>query len=141
MLLTREDKLPRFNMPFELGLFLGAEHFGAANKKIKKDVLVLVDKNPSHRRYQDCLSDLSGRDVTAHQNDPKNAIKIIRNWLSEYSDDTVPGPARIWDKYQQFSEDLPKICRGVGLSARNLEFKDYSIIVFHWVADNQESEP
>ena len=34
--LDRDSGLPRFNMPLELGIFLGAKRFGAEEQKRKK---------------------------------------------------------------------------------------------------------
>jgi len=47
--------LPRFNMPFELGLFLGAKTFGAAAGRAKK--ALILDRDPF--RYQAFLSDIA----------------------------------------------------------------------------------
>ena len=70
--------LPRFNMPFELGIFFGAKKFGGLKQK-RKTALVL-----EHTRYlyQQYISDLNGIDIKDHNNDPEKVIKIIRDWLS-----------------------------------------------------------
>ena len=49
--------LPRFNMPLELGLFLGARRFGDRMQQ-RKNCLTL-DRQP--HRYQAFLSDIAGR--------------------------------------------------------------------------------
>ncbi|MCH7713058.1 MAG: hypothetical protein IIC99_05500 [Chloroflexi bacterium] len=46
--------LPRFNMPFELGLFLGARSFGGKVQRAKR--CLIIDKE--QYRYQQFLSDL-----------------------------------------------------------------------------------
>jgi hypothetical protein len=50
------NNLPRFNMPFELGLFLGARRFGA---KLQRDKQCLVLEAERYR-YQKYLSDIAG---------------------------------------------------------------------------------
>ena len=55
-------QLPRFNMPFELGLFVGGKRLGDARQK-KKSCLIL-DTEPY--RYQKFISDLAGMDIEAH---------------------------------------------------------------------------
>jgi hypothetical protein len=55
-----DPPLPRFNMPLELGLFLGAKRYGAQRRKA---VLVL---DTEQYRYQRFISDLSGQDIHAH---------------------------------------------------------------------------
>ena len=46
--LDKNSGLPRFNMPFELGVFLGAKKFGAEEHKRKK--CLILDREPY--RYQ-----------------------------------------------------------------------------------------
>ncbi len=65
--------LPRFNMPFELGLYLGARTFGGPAQKRKK--LLILDREP--HRYQSFISDIGGQDIHAHGgevslNDPRS---------------------------------------------------------------------
>ena len=47
--LDKKTSLPRFNMPFELGLFLGAKKFGAFDQS-KKRTLIL-DKKKHRKTY------------------------------------------------------------------------------------------
>ena len=77
-------KLPRFNMSFELGLFLAAKSFGRDRQKRK--VALILDG--SGYRYRDALSDISGQDIAFHDGDPKKAIRQVRDWL-----DTCQGGA------------------------------------------------
>ena len=76
--LDRESRLPRFNMPLELGIFLGATKFGTGDQK-KKSCLIL-DREP--HRYQTYCSDIAGQDIRAHHNRLSEAVKVVRNWLS-----------------------------------------------------------
>jgi hypothetical protein len=55
--LDQKTQLPRFNMPFELGIYLGAKKFGNGNSKNKK---CLVIDRIAHR-YKIYLSDMSGQ--------------------------------------------------------------------------------
>jgi hypothetical protein len=48
-------QLPRFNMPLELGIFLGAKRFGGSSKKR----CLIMDRQPY--RYQRFISDIGGR--------------------------------------------------------------------------------
>jgi hypothetical protein len=70
--------LPRFNVPLELGLFLGAKRFGTGTHR-RKSCLVL---DRDRYRYQEFMSDIAGQDIAAHANDPGEAIKAVRDWLS-----------------------------------------------------------
>jgi hypothetical protein len=69
--------LPRFNMPFELGLFFGASEYGAGKHKRKNAIIFDTYKF----RYQQFISDLNGVDIKAHYNKPIYIIKLIRDWL------------------------------------------------------------
>jgi hypothetical protein len=60
----RKSKLPRFNMPLELGVFLGASELG--DKKQKKKRCLILDKKKY--RYQKFISDLAGHDIESHEN-------------------------------------------------------------------------
>ena len=51
------NNLPRFNMPFEFGIFYGAEHFGRGVQKNKKSLVLDSEKY----RYQQTLSDIAGK--------------------------------------------------------------------------------
>jgi hypothetical protein len=46
--------LPRFNMPFEFGLFLGAQRFGGKNRKSKTVLAMVATRRDWQRRIQRC---------------------------------------------------------------------------------------
>ncbi len=54
--------LPRFNMPLELGPFIGARRFGTG-VQTRKSCLVLDRQT---HRYQEFISDIAGQDIDAH---------------------------------------------------------------------------
>jgi len=72
-------KLPRFNMPFELGLYPGCRRYGG-NRQRRKMCLVM---DSDRYRYRASLSDVSGQDIRAHDGDPEKAVIEVRNWLSD----------------------------------------------------------
>src|SRR5208283_999159 len=63
-------KLPRFNMPLELGLHLGARLLGERRHR-RKRALILEAKQ---HRYDEMLSDISGQDIEVHGNKVGQAI-------------------------------------------------------------------
>jgi hypothetical protein len=73
--LDKETNLPRFNMPLELGIFLGAKRFG--DDEQKKKVCLILDREPY--RYQGFISDIAGQDIQSHKKDDSQTIKIVRN--------------------------------------------------------------
>jgi hypothetical protein len=70
-----ENDLPRFNMPFELGLALGARRFGHRPGDRIKIMVADPYRLPAY------LSDLGGNDPSAHRNDPQQVIRIVSTFL------------------------------------------------------------
>src|SRR5215216_4348592 len=56
--LDSSNFLPRFNMPLELGILIGAKRFG--NKRQASKAALIMDKEPY--RYQIFISDIAGQD-------------------------------------------------------------------------------
>lgn len=123
-------RLPRFNMPLELGVFLAAKRFGM-NKQKRKNCLIL-DAEP--HRYQRFISDISGQDIRAHENRPRRVVTVVRNWLRTASGrTTIPGHEVIWQRYQAFLSDLPEMCTDLRLDHEKLIFPDYATLVTEWL--------
>jgi hypothetical protein len=126
-------QLPRFNMPLELGIFLGAKRFG--RRSAKKRCLVM-DRAP--HRYKRFISDIGGQDIKAHNNKPSRAIRQVRDWLqSAPGKAAIPGGKRIWQKYSQFRRELPIIADEAELDSTQLTFIDYLQLVTNWLARNR----
>jgi hypothetical protein len=120
------DNFPRFNMPFELGIFFGARYLG---DKIQKSKNALVFERVKFT-YQKYISDLNGIDPKAHNNDPVMAIQMISDWLRTASGrKTIPGYAVLKTEYTEFSQKLPAIVAKMGFETNNIPFPEYRIIV------------
>jgi hypothetical protein len=131
--LDKDTNLPRFNMPLELGMFLGAKRFGD-DEQGKKACLIL-DRGPY--RYQSFISDIAGQDIQSHKNDDSEAIKVIRNWLRSVSGRvTIPGGKEILRRYHNFKMELPTLCKKMKLAIDEMIFNDYTHIVFQWLKRN-----
>ncbi|MBC8230442.1 hypothetical protein H8E77_12920 [bacterium] len=131
--LDANTHLPRFNMPLELGIFLGAKKFGTRDHK-KKQCLIL-DKE--QYRYQKFISDIAGQDIQVHNGNPEDIIKVVRNWLRTASKRTkILGGDIIRERYQAFIEDLPKMAMDFRLDASDLIFSDYTLIITEWLKIN-----
>lgn len=126
--------LPRFNMPLELGLFLGCKRFGPDTQS-KKRTLIL----DSHQyRYRQFISDIAGQDIRAHGGDPERAIRAIRDWLQATSKRTrLPGGGETVERYRSFQADLPEICREAALERDRLTFIDLSTMITTWLQANR----
>jgi hypothetical protein len=126
-------KLPRFNMPLELGLFLSAKWFGKGKHRIKS--CLILDRKPY--RYQKFISDIAGQEIVAHNNSPKIAIKVVRNWLSgkSHSGNLPSDGSVIWRRYNRFLKALPDLCRRLDLKEESLIYKDYIRLVHEWLGE------
>lgn len=126
--------LPRFNMPLELGLDLGARKFGGPAARRKK--AMILDREPY--RYQAFISDIAGQDIHAHGGDARRLIEEVATWLrDEARDSEVPGGRAMAVEFGRFLADLPAIAAAKRLEPDELTFKDLSAIVAAWIlADN-----
>jgi hypothetical protein len=117
------NDLPRFNMSFELGLFLGARRYGHPYQG-RKSCLVLETER---YRYQKFLSDIAGQDIRAHQGDPAQAVGAVRDWLASSRDrrlTPLPGSSAIMKHYGEFQANLPKMLVAAELESTELKFFD-----------------
>ncbi len=134
--LCKKNKLPRFNMPLELGIFLGAKKYGASDQK--KKICLIMDKE--EYRFQKFISDIAGQDIKQHDNNPENTIKLITNWLRNASKrTTIPGGLVVAKRYSDFKNELPKTCELAGIRENELGFNDYSTFVSAWVKNHLRS--
>jgi hypothetical protein len=127
------NRLPRFNMPLELGIFLGAKRFGGSPHSSK--VALVLDTRPY--RYQKFCSDIAGQDIRAHGNTVAGAITAVRSWLRDTTPKaTLPGEVLIERRHVQLGHELAKMCEAQGVRAANLSFSDYRAMVIAWQSAN-----
>jgi hypothetical protein len=129
------SELPRFNMPLELGLFLGAKTFGRGKQREK--LCLVMDREPY--RYQKFCSDIAGQDIRSHAGTPEGVISLIRNWLqnaSRGSEGVIPSGSRMEERYTQFQQALPLLCEQLRLDREDLIFNDYATLVAEWLKEN-----
>lgn len=123
--------LPRFNMPLELGLFLGARRYGNKAQKLKR--ALILDVEPF--RYQRFISDLAGMDIHAHDGDPGQAIAVTRDWLANVSRRKLPSAARVIGLHGQFLADLPAIGAELEFDPADIPYVDFERIVTNWLIE------
>jgi hypothetical protein len=134
MSLDERTKLPRFNMPFELGLFLGAKSFGSGRQRRK--LALVLDK--STYRYRAALSDIAGQDIALHRGSESLAIREVRNWLntSEQRPESLPGGEYISSRYRLFCRQLPAASKRLKLDPEQLTYADTCRAIEAWLKDN-----
>ena len=129
--LDQETQTPRFNMPFELGVFLGAKLFG--NRQQKGKVCLVLDRE--EYRYQTFISDIAGHDIRSHENKPEIVIRHIRNWLNNASGrKTIPGGQEIIRRWQRFEADLPAMCKQSAIEVDELTYNDQTNFISEWLS-------
>jgi len=122
-------QLPRFNMPFELGLFLGARRFGPGQSR-KRCLIIDTERY----RYQKFLSDIAGQDVHAHDGKLDTLIRIVRNFLQSHAaKSSLPGGAAIMREYEDFLAEKPQICARMKLELSEVEFPDLINIIAYYL--------
>jgi len=130
--LDPRSRLPRFNMPLELGMFLGAKEFGDERQRSK--ICLVLDRSP--HRYEKFCSDIKGCDISAHHRKVETAIQTVRDFLRTAAPHKLtPGGEKISERYREFMAGLPTLCKEMGLRADNLIFSDYSAFVSNWLRD------
>lgn len=125
--------LPRFNVPLELGLFLGARQYGAREQREKR--CLVLDHEPA--RFRDTLSDIAGQEVREHGGDPHRAMAAVRRLLAAARGATiVPRTEVVSERYEAFRGELPSLCHRLHLRAETLEFFELRTITQEWLKGN-----
>jgi hypothetical protein len=126
--------LPRFNMPLELGLYLGAQEYGTGVQKEKRSLVL----DTEDFRYQKFCSDIAGQDIRAHGNRPAGVIRAVRRMLATAAGGMarIPGEAKIAQRYAQFRAELPQLAKGLHAKPPELQFVELRTLAAEWVKDN-----
>ncbi len=124
--------LPRFNMPFELGLDLGCRLY-ASGRLAGKQCLILEQEK---YRYQRVLSDISGNDIRAHGGDMQTLISEVRTWFSVATASDLPSGSHIWQRFNVFLVFLQASLKKAGFTAKeikNLETAEWIRRARSWI--------
>ena len=128
------SNLPRFNMPFELGLDIGAREYAHSSSNLKDKNFLVFDKE--RFRYNQFLSDISGQDISSHDGHYTTALKKVRAWLNalpENKGKPLIGPEKLIEHYHQFSFSIPSICKSLGLDEHDIGYNDYLALTSNWI--------
>jgi len=120
------NPVPRFNMPLELGIHLGARLLGDTPHRRKRALILEAEPH----RYDRTLSDISGQDVAHHANDPARAIAAVRDFFNDHrrrASRPLPGGEALAQDYDRIRNDIgPKLATEARLGGWNtLSFRDY----------------
>ena len=126
---SKDSPLPRFNMPLELGIFIGCQKYGGTIHKQKR--YLVFDKE--QYRYKRFISDISGQDIRGHNNNPKDIISTIREWLAHVSKKTIAGPRFHIERYELFRIELQDRCSKYDWDYDNLTYKEYIRLITEFI--------
>lgn len=129
--LDDDHALPRFNMPFEFGIFVGAKTFGVRDQRRKACVVFDVERY----RFQKFISDIAGQDIREHRSSAQTIIHRVRDFLSGYHPHTVFLPAGrvLAERYSAFNEKLLESCAELRLDREALTYRDLANLVVGWI--------
>lgn len=131
--LDRGTRLPRFNMPLELGLFLGAREFGVREQRLKE--CLILDR--ARHRYQAFCSDIAGQDILAYNGDVASVIVAVRSFLANKRPaDLLPSGSMIAQRYEAFHAELASSARPFHLSPSDLTFTELRAFVLVFLREN-----
>jgi hypothetical protein len=128
--LDAANKLPRFNMPYELGLDQGAKRYG--NAQLRTKILLVLDVD--RFRYQKFISDIAGQDLRAHAGQPAKAVAALRAWLTTSGAvKGVPGEKEIEKRRLLFEKQFPKLCKSLGVDADSVTFVELKEMIVEFL--------
>ena len=128
--LDAANGLPRFNMPLELGIFLGAKRFGDDDQAQKRCMIL----DTQQYRFQMFISDLAGMDIKAHAGDSRSMVQHVRDFLLTASRRrTIPPTVELLDSYDRFVGAMPALAATAGLNPADLRFPDFERLAQAWV--------
>jgi hypothetical protein len=131
--------LPRFNMPFECGVFVGAQTFGISRQRSK--AFLLLEEEP--HRHQKTLSDAAGLDPRVHHNNPDALVACIRDFLAGHINPRPLGAAHLLSLYSEFEASYPALAKQFGHEPNQLHqletFADWRWIMAEWLAERAGS--
>jgi hypothetical protein len=134
----KEGDLPRFNLPFELGLDLGCRTYGKGRLATKKCLILEKDSY----RYMSVISDISGNDIRAHNSNDQSLIREVRNWIRTQKNEPIPSAHKIWRNFNIFHIYFIEKCERKGYDSVDIEqmpITEYIYFVKEWFGEPTNS--
>ncbi len=135
----KKNDLPRFNMPFELGLDFGCRDFGGGLLSQKR--CLILEKEEF--RYRRVLSDISGNDIKAHENKPEKLVRQVRNWIQTQGDRRISSFTVIWLRFNEFYAEFKHMCEKYQYSNEDIEdmpLMEYIFFIKEWLQENKKNK-
>lgn len=131
--------LPRFNMPFEMGLDLGCQSFGKGKRMFKKSLVLEKTKY----NYQKIISDIAGQDIENHNDNPEELVRKVRNWFAAVLNTHQPGPALIWESYNNFLNWMNERLKKEAFSKDDIEslpVSNFILLAKQWIGSHSKKD-
>jgi hypothetical protein len=128
----KKGDLPRFNLPFELGLDMGCRTYGEGKLATKKSLIL----DRELHRFRAVISDISGNDIRAHNSDVKELIRNLRNWIRTIAKVKLNSANHIWNNFNIFSAHLIEKCREEEFDDQDIEempVLEYIYFIKEWL--------
>ena len=132
--LDKSTQLARFNMPLELGIFIGAHHFASPKHYNRNKKFIVMDSE--QYRYQRFISDINGQDIKAHSLEEGRVVQHVRDFLATSSRTQLAGADYLTQQFNLFKDRLPEICRQLRWTVEQLTFIDYVNCINVWLEEN-----
>lgn len=138
MVSSKSGEIFRLNMPLELGIDYGCRKLLPKIYGDKK--FLILDKE--QYRFQKALSDLSGIDIKAHDDNGAKLMECIRDWFVEtVGIRSIPSPDKMFSDYtDDFQPYLLEKAKDLGYTESNYFYKvtivEYIDYVKSWKKDN-----
>lgn len=132
----KKGEYARQNMPFEFGIDFGCFTY----LKNKSDKLIaILDGNP--HAYDNYLSDMSGRDILCHKNDPNLIFTVIPEWLSRNTEIVYQAPKVLSKKFSNWKIAYKDALKNRGYDLRAIKSVDiniYQLTLKKWLSENSQ---
>lgn len=133
-----DPPLPLFNMPLELGLWLGAHHLGRPDQAGKQ--CIVFDRE--QYRYMRYISDIGGQDIHSHDGSIDKLISELAAWLRHLPGGLHAGGGQaILRECRAFEALLPILSAQKDMAPEELLFADFNLMATEYVASLQEAAP
>ena len=130
----KKGEFYRMNMPFELGVDIGAKLFSKDHEE--KKVLIIAEE-PFH--HQIGLSDLSNSDIRYHKSEAETLAHEVRNWFRESGLKSVPPGSGVWADFNAFMSDFEIKREAEGYKdadIRNMPVPEFIDFIHLWVDEH-----
>jgi len=127
--LSEHNGLPRFNMPLELGIFLGIKQVTPRRSRRKTCLIFVKDS-----RNLSFITDINGmmcRDTEIAPKSPSNRSEIGSAMTRKWTD----SQRQLLRSYSKFESEFPEIVKRIGYQPNEPQYGDVLKIIRDWLKE------